>query len=137
MFEASIIDTSTIKILDDYIESKEQYFLILDNFNIEYQNKISDINFIISNKIDVGKSIISTNITMTEFKKLYNSMFNSYERLVNYKNNIKDSNKTNIPKFSVPVLDFVELFFENFKIYIDSINISDNDEIIFLTTLFL
>lgn len=95
------------------------------------QNKIYDINFIISNKIDVGKSIIRTNITMTDFKKIYNSMFNSYEKIVHYKNNIEDDDRTNIPKLSVPVLDFIELFFENFEIHIDSINISDNDEIIF------
>lgn len=131
MFQSSITETSTIKILDKYIESKEQYFLISDDFNIDYQNKIYDIKFVISNKIEFGKSIIRTNITMTDFKKIYNSMFNDYEKIVHYKNNIKDNDRTNIPKFTVPVLDFIELFFENFETHIDSINTSSEDEIIF------
>ena len=40
MFEESIVDTSTIKVLDEYIKSKEQYFYITDIFNVEHNNKI-------------------------------------------------------------------------------------------------
>ena len=64
MFEESIVDTSTIKVLDEYIKSKEQYFYITDIFNVEHNNKIFNVNFIISNKIEIGKEIIQTNITM-------------------------------------------------------------------------
>lgn len=66
MFESDL-SGSTVKILDQYIASKEQNFFIKDNFNIIFENKIYTINFIISNKIEIGKKIIPTNITMTEF----------------------------------------------------------------------
>lgn len=62
MFEESIVDTSTIKVLDEYIKSKEQYFYITDIFNVEHNNKIFNVNFIISNKIEIGKEIIQTDM---------------------------------------------------------------------------
>ena len=70
MFKSSIVDISTVKVLDRYIKSNEQYFLITDEFNLRFKGKIYTINFVISNKIEVGKEIISTNITMTDFKKI-------------------------------------------------------------------
>lgn len=132
MFKSSIIDKRTIKVLDKYIESKEQYFFITDIFRINHKEKIYDINFIISNKIEIGKSMVPTNITMTEFKKIYSSFFNDLEKLVNYKTILTRSNRTAVPKFSVPVLDFLELFFEHFKSHIDETNtFNNNDKIIF------
>lgn len=128
MFESSITDVSTVKILDQYLESKEQYFLIVDNFNIIFKRKIYDVNFVISNKIEVGKQIVSTNITLTEFKKIYGSRFNYLEDILNYKERITDINRTRIPKFTVPVMDFIEIFKNHFEENFDN---SKEDEIIF------
>lgn len=128
MFESSITDVSTVKVLDQYLESKEQYFLILDNFNIIFKNRIYDVNFVISNKIEVGKKIVSTNITLTEFKRIYGSMFNDFDRILNYKNQATDTDRTKVPKFTVPVLDFIEIFKIHLEEHIDNFK---EDEIIF------
>lgn len=114
MFESIIVDISTVRVLDDYIKSNEQYFLISNSFNIFYNATIYDIYFVISNKIPIGKKIVKTNITMTDFKKLYNSRFNTLEKYTNYKTNLTNVDRTNVPKLSAPVLDFVELFFNHF-----------------------
>ena len=114
MFEGSILGSS-VKALDKYIESKEQYFLIRDKYNIIYNKKFYDINFIISNKIEVGKQIVSTRITMTEFKKIYNEVHNDYDEIVNYKNYLSPLRRTYAPIYSVAVFDFIEIFFEHFK----------------------
>ena len=114
MFEESIVDTSTIKVLDEYIKSKEQYFYITDIFNVEHNNKIFNVNFIISNKIEIGKEIIQTNITMTDFKKIFGSYFNSYNRIIEYKKHNSSKDRKSVPKLSLPVYDFLEMFFENF-----------------------
>ena len=130
MFESSIIDVSTVNVLNKYIESKEQYFRISNAFNIYYNdNKIYDIYFIISNKVPVGKRIVQTNITLTESKKIYNYNFNKPEKFVIYKKDLTNLDRTSVPKLSAPVLDFIELFFNHFDK-----NISDNhnnDDIIF------
>lgn len=123
MFEESIVDTSTIKVLDEYIKSKEQYFYITDIFNVEYNNKIFNVNFIISNKIEIGKEIIQTNITMTDFKKIFGSYFNSYNRIIEYKKHNSSKDRKSVPKLSLPVYDFLEMFFENFNK-----NVQDNFE---------
>ena len=81
MFESTIIDISTVNVLDNYIKSKEQYFIISNGFNIFYNKVIYNIYFIISNKIPIGKEIVKTNITMTEFKKIYGSYFNTLENI--------------------------------------------------------
>jgi hypothetical protein len=114
MFEESIVDTSTIKVLDEYIKSKEQYFYITDIFNVEHNNKIFNVNFIISNKIEIGKEIIQTNITMTDFKKIFGSYFKSYNRIIEYKKHNSSKDRKSVPKLSLPVYDFLEMFFENF-----------------------
>ena len=90
MFKSSIVDISTVKVLDRYIKSNEQYFLITDEFNLRFKGKIYTINFVISNKIEVGKEIISTNITMTDFKKIYMKYVNDYDRISGYKNYVSD-----------------------------------------------
>jgi len=109
MFESTIIDISTVNVLDNYIKSKEQYFIISNGFNIFYNKVIYNIYFIISNKIPIGKEIVKTNITMTEFKKIYGSYFNTLEKYTDYKTNLTNIDRTNIPKLSAPVLDFIEL----------------------------
>ncbi len=115
MFESTIIDISTVNVLDNYIKSKEQYFIISNGFNIFYNKVIYNIYFIISNKIPIGKEIVKTNITMTEFKKIYGSYFNTLEKYTDYKTNLTNIDRTNIPKLSAPVLDFIELFFNHFE----------------------
>ena len=37
MFKSSIVDISTVKVLDRYIKSNEQYFLITDEFNLRFK----------------------------------------------------------------------------------------------------
>ena len=130
MFSYSITNGSTVKALDKYIASGEQYFFITDTFNITYNQKVYRINFIISNKIEIGKSIVQTNITMTEFKKIYSSYTNNLDTYINYKNLLTDKDRTFVPKFSTPVLDFIELFFNHFKRHFKSIN-KTNKNIIF------
>lgn len=119
MFE-SYLDGSTIKILDKYMHSKKQYFLIKDELNIKYNNHIYSINFIISNKIRLEKTIVQTNITMTEFKKIYNTYINDYERLLNFQNTLSSLDRTSVPKLSVPVFDFLNIFYSHFKRHINS-----------------
>lgn len=130
MFESTILDVSTIKVLDKYIQSKEQYFLITDDFNILCGDKIYNIYFVISNKIPVDKKIVKTNVTMTEFKKIYNSHFNSSERISDYKNTLSETDRTKVPKCSMPVFDFLEMFFEHFEKHNEEIH--SEDDIIFL-----
>ncbi|MBU5471723.1 hypothetical protein KQI85_15410 [Falcatimonas sp. MSJ-15] len=129
MFESTILDVSTIKVLDKYIQSKEQYFLITDDFNILCGDKIYNIYFVISNKIPVDKKIVKTNVTMTEFKKIYNSHFNSSERISDYKNTLSETDRTKVPKCSMPVFDFLEMFFEHFEKHNEEIH--SEDDIIF------
>lgn len=92
------------------IKSKEQYFYITDIFNVEHNNKIFNVNFIISNKIEIGKEIIQTNITMTDFKKIFGSYFNSYNRIIEYKKHNSSKDRKSVPKLSLPVYDFLEMF---------------------------
>lgn len=112
-FEAALFDKGSVKILDEYIKSKKQYFFINTCFNIIHIDKICKINFIISNKIPVDKKIITTNITMTEFKKIYG--YCDCESLINYKKRLSQENRCSIFKLSVPVLDFLELFYTHFQ----------------------
>lgn len=126
VFESDL-SGSTIKILDRYIESKEQNFYIKDSFNIKYKECVYSINFIISNKIELGKQIIKTNITMTEFKKIYGDFFCNCEKIINYKETILPFDRTSVPKFSVPVLDFIEFFYNDFKKHFDDGNIVDKE----------
>ena len=74
MFEAYLYG-STVKILDKYIESNEQYFKILDIFKIVHNDIVYDVNFVISNKMIQGTKIVKTNITMTEFKKIFDRIY--------------------------------------------------------------
>ena len=92
-FEAVLSDKGSIKILDEYIKSKKQYFLINTCFNIIHIDKIYEINFIISNKIPVDKKIIATNITMTEFKKIYGYGYCDCNSLINYRKRLSSENR--------------------------------------------
>lgn len=100
---------STVEILDEYIASKEQYLKILDKFSVTDINLLQyDIQFVLSNKIPIDQEIIETNITMTEFKKIYNRplllpMIGEYLEFMK-KDNLK---RNHIPKISLPVYDFL------------------------------
>ena len=52
---ADVITNGTIRAIDNYLASKELYFYINDKFKINYRNKIYNINFVISNKIEADK----------------------------------------------------------------------------------
>ena len=114
-FEAALFDKGSVKILDEYIKSKKQYFFIDTCFDIIHMDKIYRINFIISNKIPVDKKIIATNITMTEFKKIYGYGYCDCNSLINYRKRLSTENRCSVPKLSVPVLDFLELFYTHFQ----------------------
>jgi len=126
MFKASI-NGSTVKILDEYIKSQKQYFYITTNFSIIHDNKVFDIHFVISNKIPIDKKIVSTNITMTEFKQLFKDDFCNCYKILNYTNRLKELNRCSTPKLSVAVYDFLELFYTHFKIHYDK---SKNNKLI-------
>lgn len=119
MFE-SYLEGSTIKILDQYKHSQKQYFLIKDDLNIIYHDHVYTINFLISNKIKEGKKIIPTNITMTEFKKIFVYRINDFEQMLNYSNLLSPHDRTCIPKLSLPVFDFLNIFYAHLKEHIDS-----------------
>lgn len=114
-FKANLFDKGSVKILDEYIKSKKQFFFITTCFNIIHIDKVYQINFIISNKIPVNKKIIPTHITMTEFKKLYGYDYCDCDALINYKNHLSAENRCAIPKLSVPVWDFLQLFYAHFQ----------------------
>ena len=99
---ADVITNGTIRAIDNYLASKELYFYINDKFKINYRNKIYNINFVISNKIEADKKIIPTNITMTDFIKIYGN-----------------TNRAAVPKLSLPVFDFLGIFFKHFKTHIN------------------
>ncbi len=108
---------STVEILDEYIASKEQYLKILDKFSVTDINLLQyDIQFVLSNKIPIDQEIIETNITMTEFKKIYNRplllpMIGEYLEFMK-KDNLK---RNHIPKISLPVYDFLLMFKRHFE----------------------
>ena len=109
------IGGSSVKMLDNYIESKKRYLYITTSFLIIHENKVFDIHFVISNKIPTDKKIVSTNITMTEFKKLYNEDYCNCKKALNYQALTTETNRYNVPKLSVPVLDFLHLFYSHFE----------------------
>lgn len=109
------IGGSSVKMLDNYIESKKRYLYITTSFLIIHEDKVFDIHFVISNKIPIDKKIVSTNITMTEFKKLYNEDYCNCKKTLNYQALTTETNRYNVPKLSVPVLDFLHLFYSHFE----------------------
>lgn len=131
MFESSIENKSTIKVLDDYIKSKEQYFLITDLVGIKINEEVYKVNFIISNKIEKGKKIVPTNITMTEFKKIYKPDFLNCEKILNYHNHLTSESRAGIPQYSLSVFDFIGIFYNHFKDNFDIIKKSTDNDIIF------
>lgn len=131
MFESSIMKNSTIQVLDNYIESKEQYFFITDSVGIKNNEEVYNVNFIISNKIEQGKKIVPTNITMTEFKKIYKPVFLNCEKILNYHNHLTSESRAGIPQYSLPVFDFIGIFYNHFKDNFDIIKKSKNNDIIF------
>ena len=125
-FKGSLFDKGSVKILDEYIESKKLYFFINNGFDIIHIGEIYRINFIISNKIPVKKKIIPTNVTMTEFKKLYGYKYCDCESLINYKKKALPKNRCSVPKLSVPVLDFLELFYAHFQKNLEKQKLEDD-----------
>ena len=116
---ADVITNGTIRAIDNYLASKELYFYIYDKFKINYRNKIYNINFVISNKIEADKKIIPTNITMTDFIKIYGNTYYKCEEILSYKKRITDTNRAAVPKLSLPVFDFLGIFFKHFKTHIN------------------
>lgn len=115
-------EPGTIEVLDEFIKSGKKYFCIKDNFTFYYNEKHYAINFIVSQKAD-GQNIINSNITMTDFKKIFTiPHYKDLEQITDCLNHDKEDFKlTNIPKISLPTFDFICTFKD---IFID--NISNN-----------
>jgi len=117
MYENYITTKSTIKVFDEFLKSDEQYFCIKDNFAFYYNDIYFAINFIISSKTD-NQNILKSNITITDFKKIYTiPHYKDLEQITDCLNHNKEDFKlTNIPKISLPVFDFICTFKDFFVI---------------------
>ena len=115
MYKTTLFDKGSVAALDAYLESKKQYLYVENFVTIALNRKVYKVNFILSNKIEVGKCIVRTNITMTEFKKLYTYDYINLKDFLSYKKKLKELNRTQIPKLSAPVVDFLELLQDNIK----------------------
>jgi len=115
MYENYITTKSTIKVFDEFLKSNEQYFCIKDNFAFYYNDIYFAINFIISPKED-NQNILKSNITITDFKKIYTIPHHKdLEQITDCLNHNKEDFKlTNIPKISLPVFDFICTFKDSF-----------------------
>lgn len=117
-------EPGTIAVLDEFDQSNEDYFKINDNFNFYYDNKKYFVNFIIGKNLryDDLKNIVISNITLTEFKKIYKLPLcydlESITNCLNHDSNIL--NLTTIPKLSLPVFDFICTFKQNFTNHINT-----------------
>lgn len=128
MYEKLISNENTIKIFDDYIKSKEEFFRIKDNLIFSHNNIYYVINFIISKKqyqVDTLKS----NITFTDFKKIYKQIPPKEISLITncLKEDTPNYKLTDIPKISLPVFEFMcrfqKIFLINTPYNIDKIGL--------------
>lgn len=115
VFDAELYDKGSIKVLDAFFESKKRYLYDTSGIGIFTDEKIYNVCFVLSNQIPIGKQIIPTNITLTELKKLYSYGFLNPEDVLDYRKRLSPSNRCAVPKLSVPVLDFLEMFYDSYK----------------------
>lgn len=128
MYNNCITTKSTITVLDEFINSGEKYFCIKDNFSFYHNDKFYAINFIIGQK-EFNQDMIKSNITISDFKKIYSIPHNKdLEQIINCLNHNQENFKlTDIPKISLPVFDFICTFHDTFT---TNIPCSNNDSII-------
>lgn len=126
MFESMISIEKTINILDEYLKSGEKFFHIKDNFRFSYNQICYSVNFIISAQ-STQENIFYSNITMSDFKKIYKIRFQEISKLVKCLDHNSNINLKNIPKISLPVFDFICIF-KNF--FLENIPYNEIDTII-------
>lgn len=128
MYKNYIVTNSTVKILDDFINSGEKYFCIKDNFAFYYNDKFYAINFIISQK-EHNQDANKSNITISDFKKIFTFPHHQdLKQITNCLNHNQENFKlTDIPKISLPVFDFICTFHD---IFTTNIPCSNNESII-------
>ncbi len=112
MYENSIIHLSTITIFDNYLKSEEEFFHIKDNFVFIHNNFSYVVNFVISKNQPQNQNYFDTNITMSEFKKIYK--MSHKQDLLALQNILSSESKTDIPKINLPVFDFLCTFSKHF-----------------------
>lgn len=116
----------TIAVFDDFERSNKKLFKIIDNFNFLINHIEYFVNFIIS-KTEYSQPIIKTNITLTDFKKIYTLPYycNNLDKFTNcIDHNTEYFKSTDIPKISLPVFDFICTFKD---IFINNISHNKNN----------
>ena len=77
----------TIAVFDEFEQSNKKLFKIIDNFNFSLNYIEYSVNFIIS-KSEYSQNIIKSNITLTDFKKIYTLpyCYKNLDKVTNPKN---------------------------------------------------
>lgn len=118
MFEADIFSNKgTIKLLDAFKESKEEYFKIRNNLNVYMNNRWYFLNLIISSS-PKGR-YIPLDITITDLKQFYKNndgiMFDEWRDAL-----FSDKEYVFIPKITLPVYKFVLYLEEQIQKHYDT-----------------
>lgn len=106
-----VFEPGTIYVFDEFIKSGEKYFCITDNFAFLYNDTYYSVNFVISKK-ETNENIPKSNITISEFKKIYTlSHHKKLNKVINCLDHNRDDFKLeDIPKINLPVFDFICTF---------------------------
>lgn len=105
-----VVEPGTVTVFDEYLKSEEDFFHITDNFVFIHNNFSYTVNFVISK--NQPQNYFKTNITLSEFKKIYKMWH--YQNILTLQNILNVLPKTEIPKISLPVYDFLCTFSKYF-----------------------
>lgn len=128
MFERLLGRCGTIKIIDEFKESGEDYFYIKNSFVILYNEKRYYTHFIIGNRNNDEKII--TNVTMSDLVDAYKKCTIISDKFLNYKDRLTQEDRSNVPKLSLPIYDLLTIFYNHFVDFINSGEQYDGDTII-------
>ena len=103
MFERLLGKCGTIKIIDEFKESDEDYFYIKNSLFIQYNEKQYYTHFIIG-KQNNNEQII-TNVTMTDLVDAYKKCITINDKFLNYKDRLTQENRSSVPKLNLPMYD--------------------------------
>ena len=112
MFERLLGRCGTIKIIDEFKESGEDYFYIKNSFVILYNEKRYYTHFIIGNRNNDEKII--TNVTMSDLVDAYKKCTIISDKFLNYKDRLTQEDRSNVPKLSLPIYDLLTIFYNHF-----------------------
>lgn len=128
MFERLLGKCGTIKIIDEFKESDEDYFYIKNSLFIQYNEKQYYTHFIIG-KRNNNEQII-TNVTMTDLVDAYKKCITINDKFLNYKDRLTQENRSSVPKLNLPMYDLLTIFYNHFVDFINSGEQYDRDTII-------